>query len=94
MNTHLKYDFIEVNFYEYTIRMTIINDTKMYVVTDLLKQYNKINNTDKRFNDWIRRKDTRELLQFYRNEKIREIPAPGNNEDEFSDITGVITNND
>lgn len=90
MNQSFKYEFIEVKFYEYTIRMTIINDTKMYVVTDLLKQYNKINNTDKRFNDWLRRKDTQELLQFYRNEKIREIPAPENNEDEFSDITGVI----
>ena len=90
INKGLKYEFIEVKFYEYTIRMTIINDTKMYVVTDLLKQYNKINNTDKRFNDWLRRKDTQELLQFYRDEKIREIPAPGNSEDEFSDITGVI----
>ena len=90
MNQGFKYDFIEVSFYEYTIRMTIINDTKMYVVTDLLKQYNKINNTDKRFNDWLRRKDTQELLQFYRNEKIREIPASKNNEDEFSNIPGVI----
>ena len=90
INKGLKYEFINVNFYEYTIRMTIINNTKMYVVTDLLKQYNKINNTDKRFNDWLRRKDTQELLEFYRNEKIREIPAPENNEDDFSDITGVI----
>ena len=90
INQSFKYDFIEVSFYEYTIRMTVINDTKMYVVTDLLKQYNKINNTDKRFNDWLRRKDTQELLQFYRDEKIREIPASRNNEDEFSDITGVI----
>ena len=42
MNQGFKYDFIEVSFYEYTIRMTIINDTKMYVVSDILKQYNKI----------------------------------------------------
>ena len=90
MNQGFKYDFIEVNFYEYTIRMTIINNTKMYVVTDLLKQYNKINNTDKRFNDWLRRKDTQELLQFYRNEKIREIPACENDEDNFVDIPDVI----
>ena len=90
MNQGFKYDFIEVSFYEYTIRMTIINDTKMYVVTDLLKQYNKINNTDKRFNDWLRRKDTQELLQFYRNEKIREIPACENDEDNFVDIPDVI----
>ena len=90
MNQGFKYDFIEVSFYEYTIRMTIINNTKMYVVTDLLKQYNKINNTDKRFNDWLRRKDTQELLQFYRNEKIREIPACENDEDNFVDIPDVI----
>lgn len=90
MNQPFKYEFIEVNFYEYTIRMTIINNTKMYVVTDLLKQYNKINNTDKRFNDWLRRKDTQELLQFYRDEKIREIPAPENNEDNFVYIPDVI----
>lgn len=90
MNQGFKYDFIEVNFYEYTIRMTIIDNTKMYLVSDLLKQYNKINHTDKRFNDWLRRKDTQELLQFYRNEKIREIPASENNEDEFSNISGVI----
>ena len=91
MNQGFKYDFIEVSFYEYTIRMTIINDTKMYVVTDLLKQYNKINNTDKRFNDWLRRKDTSELLQFYRNEKIREIPACENDEDNFVDITDILS---
>ena len=90
MNQGFKYDFIEVSFYEYTIRMTIINDTKMYVVSDILKQYNKINNTDKRFNDWLRRKDTQELLQFYRNEKIREIPACENDEDNFVDIPDVI----
>ena len=70
--------------------MTIINNTKMYVVTDLLKQYNKINNTDKRFNDWLRRKDTQELLQFYRDEKIREIPAHENDEDDFINIPEVI----
>lgn len=90
INKGFKYEFIEVSFYEYTIRMTIINDTKLYLVSDLLKQYNKINNTDKRFNDWLRRKDTQELLQFYRDEKIREIPACENDEDNFVDIPGVI----
>ena len=32
---------------------------------------------------------TQELLQFYRNEKIREISACENNEDDFIDIPGV-----
>ena len=89
MNQGFKYNFIEVSFYEYTIRMTIINDTKMYVVSDLLKQYNKINNTDKRIRDWLKRKDTQELLQFYRNEISRENASSRNDEDEFSDITGI-----
>ena len=90
MNQGFKYDFIEVSFYEYTIRMAIINDTKMYVVTDLLKQYNKINNTDKRFNNWLKREDTRELLQYCRDEKIRNFDAHENNEDNFVDIPEVI----
>ena len=64
MNQSFKYEFNEVKFYEYTIRMTIINNTKMYLVSDLLKQYNKINNTDKRINKWLKRVDTQELLQF------------------------------
>ena len=66
MNQSFKYNFIEVNFYEYTIRMPIINNTKMYVVSDLLKQYNKINNTEKHIRDWLKRQDTRELLEYYR----------------------------
>ena len=32
---------------------------------------------------------TQELLEFYRNEKIRNIPAPENNEEDFSNIPGV-----
>ena len=91
MNQGFKYDFIEVSFYEYTIRMTIINNTKMYVVSDILKQYNKINNTDKHIRDWLKRKDTRELLEYYRDITPDCSNAPSrNNEDEFSDITGVI----
>ena len=90
MNTHLKYDFIDCQFYEYTIRMTIINNTKMYVVTDLLKQYNKINNTDKRINNWLKRDDTRELLQFCRDKTHASCDACENNEDDFIDIPEVI----
>lgn len=91
MNQPFKYEFIEVNFYEYTIRMTIINNTKMYVVSDILKQYNKINNTNKSIRDWMKRKDTQELLQYYRDITLDcAFAHPGNSEDDFSDITGVI----
>lgn len=91
INKPFKYEFIEVSFYEYTIRMTIINNTKMYVVSDILKQYNKINNTDKHIRDWMKRKDTQELLQFCRDNILGGANAHSkNNEDEFSDITGFI----
>lgn len=88
MNQSFKYNFIEVSFYEYTIRMTIINNTKMYVVSDILKQYNEINNTNKRIAKWLKREDTRELLQFCR-DKSCEF-SHENNEDEFIDIPEVI----
>ena len=90
MNTHLKYDFIEVSFYEYKIRMTVINNTNMYLVSDLLKQYNKINNTDKRINKWLKRVDTQELLQFCRDKTCDPNGSHEINEDNFIDIPEVI----
>lgn len=63
----------------------------MYLVSDLLKQYNKINHTDKRIRDWIKRKDTEELLQFCRNKKSFGIFASSeNNEDDYVNIPNVI----
>lgn len=90
MNQPFKYVFNEVKFYEYTIRMTVINNTKMYAVTDLLKQYNKINNTDKRINNWLKRDDTRELLQFCRDKTCASFDAHENFEDDFVNIPNVI----
>ena len=91
INKGLKYEFIEVNFYEYTIRMTIIDNTKMYVVSDILKQYNKINDTNKSIRDWMKRKDTQELLQYYRDTTLDcAFAHPENNEDDFVNIPGVI----
>lgn len=91
MNQSFKYEFINVNFYEYTIRMTVINNTNMYLVSDLLKQYNKINNTNKSIRDWMKRKDTQELLQYYRDINLDcAFAHPGNSESDFTDITGVI----
>ena len=90
INKGLKYEFIEVKFYEYTIRMTIINNTKMYLVSDLLKQYNKIKKTDKRIYKWLKREDTQELLQFCRDKSCEPNGSHENNEDDFVDIPGVI----
>lgn len=90
MNQSFKYEFNEVKFYEYTIRMTMIDNTEMYLVSDLLKQYNKINNKDKRINDYFRRKDTQELLHFCRDNSCEEISAHENFEDDFVNIPNVI----
>ena len=90
MNQPFKYDFIEVSFYEYNIRMTIINNTKMYVVSDILKQYNEINNTNKRITKWLKREDTRELLQFCRDKSYDPNGSHENDEDNFVDIPEVI----
>ena len=85
-----EFEFQEVKFYEYTIRMTTINNICMYLVSDLLRQYNEINHTDKRINNWIKRVDTKELLQFYKNNNDASNDAPNNIEENFSDIPNVI----
>ena len=91
MNESFKYEFNEVKFYEYSIRMTKIDNTEMYLVSDLLKQYNEINHTDKRINKWLTRIDTQELLQFCRDNNFGDRKsAPENIEEYFSDIPNVI----
>lgn len=90
MNQSFKYEFNEVKFYEYTIRMTIVNNTEMYLASDLLKQYNKINSTNKRISKWLKREDTQELLQFCRDKSHYPNGSCKNNEDNFIDIPGVI----
>ena len=88
-----EFEFQEVKFYEYTIRMTNIDNVDMYLVSDLLKQYNEINHTDKRIRDWMKRKDTQDLLQYCR-EKIHEANASWEidikNFNNFGNIPGVI----
>ena len=96
------FEFQEVKFYEYTIRMTTINNICMYLVSDIIKQYNEINHTDKRIRNWMLRKDTQELLQYYRNTISGEyFHSSKNNKDKndnyrvedfnnFGNIPGVI----
>ena len=88
-----EFEFQEVKFYEYTIRMTNIDNIDMYLVTDIIKQYNEINKTNKRINDYFRRKDTQELLQFYRDNSRCGNFRTGNFVEDFNnfgDIPGVI----
>ena len=55
--------FSEIDFYDYKIRMCESGGTKMYLVSDLLRQYNEKNGTNKRFPDYLQNKQTQELLQ-------------------------------
>ena len=55
-------EIIDTKFLDYDIRSCIVDDTEMFLVSDLLRQYNKINKTNKNFKDYLRTKDTKELL--------------------------------
>ena len=51
------------DFYDYKIRMCIIDSTKMYLVSDLLRQYNEKHGTNKRFKNYLDNMQTQELLR-------------------------------
>ena len=44
-----KYCFKKDSFYNYTVRSTTINNTDMYLVNDVIYQYNIEHNTNKSF---------------------------------------------
>lgn len=52
-----------VQFFEYNIRSTVIDNVRMYLVADLLNQYNKKNNRNKKFRNYLENKQTKDLLQ-------------------------------
>ena len=56
-------EFIEIDFYDYKIRMCVDNGIRMYLVSDLLRQYNEKHNTNKQFKHYLENKQTQELLQ-------------------------------
>ena len=55
--------FTEIDFYDYKIRMCMIDGTKMYLVSDLLRQYNEKQGTEKSFKHYLENKQTQELLR-------------------------------
>ena len=56
-------NFEIVDFYDYKIRSVNIDNTVMYAASDLLSQYNDINNCDKRINNYLKNQQTIELLK-------------------------------
>ena len=55
--------FEEIDFYDYKIRMCLDNGIRMYLVSDLLRQYNEKHGTNKRFKKYLENKQTQELIE-------------------------------
>ena len=55
-------EFETVQFYDYNIRSTVIDNVRMYLVADLLNQYNEKNNRNKKFRNYLKNDQTKELL--------------------------------
>ena len=84
----------DTKFLNYNIRSCIIDDIEMYLVSDLLRQYNEINNTNKRFIDYLKNKQTQELLEFYQNDTVSEnshLPYDNNKKWDIFKIIHYIT---
>ena len=56
--------FSEIDFYDYKIRMCTIDGTKMYLVSDLLRQYNEKHGTNKRFKNYLENKQAQEVIEY------------------------------
>ena len=52
--------FTEIDFYDYMIGITTINGTKMYLVSDLLWQYNEEHGTNKPLRNYLQNYQTQE----------------------------------
>ena len=80
----------DTKFLNYNIRSCVIDDVEMYLVSDLLRQYNENNNTNKQFSDYLKNKQTQELLKFYQNDMVTEnSPLPYDNNKKW-DIFKII----
>ena len=71
----------DTKFLNYNIRSCVIDDVEMYLVSDLLRQYNEINNTNKQFYHYLENKQTKELLKYYQNNE--ENTDHRNSEDQY-----------
>ena len=56
-------EFETIKFYNYNIRSTVIDSVRMYLVADLLNQYNKKNNRNKKFRNYLKNDQTKDLLK-------------------------------
>ena len=82
--------FEEIDFYDYKIRMCLDNGIRMYLVSDLLRQYNEKHGTNKRFKHYLENKQTQELIE-HMAKSVREnspVRSEGGQEGQNSEKTG------
>ena len=82
--------FEEIDFYDYKIRMCLDNGIRMYLVSDLLRQYNEKHGTNKRFKKYLENKQTQELIEHLA-KSVREnspVRSEGGQEGQNSEKTG------
>ena len=89
--------FSEIDFYDYKIRMCTIDGTKMYLVSDLLRQYNEKHGTNKWFNNYLENKQAQEVIEYMaksvgRNSALRF--EEGQNEQNTVPRNPVVPSND
>ena len=80
-------EIINTKFLDYDIRSCYIDNTEMFLVSDLIRQYNLINKTNKKFKKYLENKQTQELLQKWN--KNKEITVGPN-----SDLRSTSNKND
>lgn len=65
-------EFTVVKFFAYNIRSTVIDSVRMFLVSDLLNQYNENHNTNKQFYKYLQNQQTQELL--ISRQKTHDLP--------------------
>ena len=84
--------FSEIDFYDYKIRMCEADGTKMYHVSDLLRQYNEKHGTNKRFKHYLENNQTQELLQKQRENTVGPnsgLPSKEGQNEQSTEIGGI-----
>ena len=76
-------EIIDTKFLDYDIRSCIIDNTEMFLVSDLIRQYNLINKTNKQLSDYLRNNDTKELLIAMNEEINNNNIDPENSPDQY-----------
>ena len=80
-------EFDEIDFYDYKIRMCVDKGIRIYLVFDLLRQYNEKHGTNKRFKNYLNNKQAQEVIKELANTGVLNsgFQANGNQNDQNID---------